>query len=325
MLVDILKEKRCFKLVCGAGNEDAKEVEKLVALYSLAGANYFDLSAKEEVVKAAYAGLARVIPQEERKKYYFNVSVGIKGDPHVCKAEINQEICIKCGACYKNCIHKAINNKDKKFEINESRCIGCSACAKKCPVNSISIKSENKDLNEVLPPLINLGIDSIELHAVSDDTKKIFEQWQVINKNFNGMLSICTDRSHASDVELIRRIKEMISGRAEYSTIIQADGAPMSGCDDKYETTLQAVATAQIVQRAKLPVFIMLSGGTNSKTTELSKLFNIEAHGVAIGSYGRMIVREYIDRDDFFENKEVFNKALEIAKNLVDKCLKEMK
>ena len=51
MLYDIFKEKRCFKLICGAGNEDTVEVEKLVALYSDAGCNFFDVCAKKEVIE----------------------------------------------------------------------------------------------------------------------------------------------------------------------------------------------------------------------------------------------------------------------------------
>ena len=53
MLLDLFKNKKCFKLVCGAGNEDAIEVEKLVTLYSKAGCNFFDLCAKPEIVDAA--------------------------------------------------------------------------------------------------------------------------------------------------------------------------------------------------------------------------------------------------------------------------------
>lgn len=45
----------------------------------------------------------------------------------------------------------------------------------------------------------------------------------------------------------------------------------MSGGDDNYKSTLQAVATGEIVQNAKLPVYLILSGGTNAKTTELAK------------------------------------------------------
>ena len=43
----------------------------------------------------------------------------------------------------------------------------------------------------------------------------------------------------------------MIESREDYTTIIQADGFPMSGGDDNYKSTLQAVATAEIVMNAK--------------------------------------------------------------------------
>ena len=53
MLKDIFEERKGFKLVCGAGNEDADEVEKLVTIYSLAGCPFFDVCAKPEIVDAA--------------------------------------------------------------------------------------------------------------------------------------------------------------------------------------------------------------------------------------------------------------------------------
>lgn len=324
MLNDVLKRRRCFKLVCGAGNEDAVEVEKLVALYAKAGANYFDLSAREDVVHAAFRGLKRVIPDSEMNNYFLNVSVGIKGDPHVSKAKIDPAKCVACGICLETCIHKAVSFDDITYSINTKRCIGCGDCISECPEKAILSYSEQKPLDQVLPPLVGLGIHSIELHAVSDDDEGIVEQWGVINRLFQGMLSLCIDRSRVGDVELIERIKRLIKDRRDFSTIIQADGAPMSGCDDNYETTLQALATAQIVQRAGLPVFLMLSGGTNSKTAELARLFGIEANGVALGSYARMIVREHIDREDFLNNKDVFNKALDQAKALVDNTLRFM-
>ena len=96
MLEDILKEKKCFKLVCGAGNEDVEEVEKLVYIYSLAGANFFDVCANSDVVDAAKRGLKRAGIMEDR---YLCVSVGIDGDPHITKAKIQDEKCIKCGLC----------------------------------------------------------------------------------------------------------------------------------------------------------------------------------------------------------------------------------
>ena len=54
---DLLKSSRYFKLVCGAGNEDAREVEYLSFIYTLAGCAGFDVSASPEIVSAAKKGI----------------------------------------------------------------------------------------------------------------------------------------------------------------------------------------------------------------------------------------------------------------------------
>ena len=307
MLEDLLKNNKCFKLVCGAGNEDATEVEKLVKLYSSAGCKFFDLSAKPEIVDAAKKGL-------EDREGYFCVSVGIKGDPHVRKACIDGEKCVGCHKCEEICPQKAIRGS----KINKVRCIGCGKCENVCRHDAISYISENKDLREVLPPLIEKGIDCIELHAMGENDDEVFEKWQYINENFDGLLSICTARGHLSEEKMIERIKSMTACRKPFSTIIQADGFPMSGGKDDYKTTLQAVSTAEIVQNAKLPVYIMLSGGTNSKTSELAKMCGINYNGIAVGTFARKIVARYVDRVDFLNNKYAFEDALKIAKTLVE-------
>lgn len=307
MLEDLLKSNKCFKLVCGAGNEDATEVEKLVKLYSSAGCKFFDLSAKPEIVDAAKRGL-------EGREGYLCVSVGIKGDPHVRKACIDGEKCVGCHKCEEICPQKAIRGS----KINKVRCIGCGKCQKVCRHDAISYISENKDLREVLPPLIEKGIDCIELHAMGVCDDEVFEKWGYINEIFDGLLSICTSRGHLSEENMIERIKSMTACRKPYSTIIQADGFPMSGGKDDYKTTLQAVSTAEIVQNAKLPVYIMLSGGTNSKTSELAKMCGINYNGIAIGTFARKIVSRYVDRVDFLTNKYAFEDALKIAKTLVE-------
>jgi len=42
---ELLDSSKYFKLVCGAGNEDAEEVKRLTVLYTLAGAKGMDVSA----------------------------------------------------------------------------------------------------------------------------------------------------------------------------------------------------------------------------------------------------------------------------------------
>lgn len=329
MLKNLLDERNCFKLVCGAGNEDAREVEKLVALYSQAGCEFFDLSAKPEIIDAAKRAL-------QGRKGYLCVSVGIKGDPHVRKAKIDYEKCRGCHKCEEICPQKAILIDTSSHyaehvrqiygrELNPSelrtkltaRCIGCGKCHQVCKNNAISFVSENKDLKEVLPQLIEKGIDCIELHAMGEADDWL-EKWEYINSVYDGILSVCTARGHLSEKKMIERIEQMIKNRKPFTTIVQADGFPMSGGKDDYKTTLQAVATAEIVQNAELPVYIMLSGGTNSKSAKLAKMCGINYNGVAIGTFARKIVSKYIDRDDFLNNERIFNEALKIAKTLVE-------
>ena len=313
MLKELLETKHCFKLVCGAGNEDIEEIKRLVYLYAVAGCRFFDLSANGDVILAAKEAL------DIAKVYdaYLCVSLGIKNDPHVKKAVIDYDRCVNCGACEEICPEGAIHYAKVKKE----KCIGCGRCWRVCSRAAISYISEEKDLNEVLPKIVETGIDCIELHAMGLNDEEVFSKWKYINDNFEGLLSICTSRGQLSDEAMVKRIEKMLENRKPYSTIVQSDGFPMSGGDDNYKSTLQAVATGEIVQNAKLPVYLILSGGTNAKTTELAKMCDISYHGVAVGSYARKIVRRYVERPDFWTNPVVLNSALEIAKPLIDSVI----
>lgn len=277
------------KLVCGAGNENAKEVERLVYLYSMAGFQYFDLSAKAEIVEAAQRGL-----ELSGKEGYLNISMGIPGDPHADKAEIDPMHCINCGECRKACPNAAIDDSSFGMYVRKNRCVGCGRCVKVCPTDAIRTYTIAKPIKDVIPPLINrYSIASVELHMVGDMDEGM-QQWKDLNMYYNGVLSLCIDRSILGDRDLIDRIKWCIKDREPYTTIIQADGCPMSG-DDKASTTLQAIAIAQIVDRAKLPVYIMISGGTNQYTKKYLEEFRIPHKGIAWGTYARQLVRDIDD------------------------------
>ena len=306
----LLRNRQFFKLVCGAGNEDSEAVEKLVYIYSKAGWNVFDISAREEILEAAKKGAEKA----QKFDVHFCVSVGIKGDKHISKARVNPSQCIQCGTCARNCPNGAIYPPSI---IDEKKCIGCGTCMKKCPISAIKMYEKDINAQKILPELSKKGADIFELHIMGHDKADLECKWRIINECNPQIASICIDRENFGNKEVLERIREMISARPDFSTIIQADGIPMSGCDDSYKTTLQAVAMAEIIQNANLPVYIVLSGGTNSKTTELAKLCEINPHGIAIGSWARKIVQPYTSLPDFWENIDAQKKAVEQAENLL--------
>lgn len=311
MLSNYLKtDNRIMKLVCGAGNEDSQTVEKLVRLYSKCGCNMFDVSPNIEVVKTA-----KKVLQGEKDKFIC-VSFGMKQDPHIFKAKIDKNRCIQCGFCENVCPNSAI----KDFRITEKKCIGCRDCYDVCRTNAIIMQEHEIDIDSVLPKIVNIGVDCIEFHVSAENEQDMMTKWEKINNYFDGVLSICIDREYLGNKQVIARINKMLETRNPYTTIVQADGIPMSASDDRYKTTLQAVAMAEIVQNAKLPVYIILSGGTNSKTAELANLCGIEYKGIALGSYARKIVRQYTDREDFYD-ENIFFEALTKANGLIVKNL----
>ena len=68
---DLLKSSRYFKLVCGAGNEDVKEVEYLCYIYTLAGCAGFDVSASPRIVSAAKKGINAALQKARELKNYY--------------------------------------------------------------------------------------------------------------------------------------------------------------------------------------------------------------------------------------------------------------
>lgn len=319
LMTDLLEKRKLFKLVCGAGNEDAEEVRRLVFVYSLAGAKCFDVSANTEVVKKATLAIneasdhAKKINKEIRIRPFINVSIGMRGDPHIRKAVITNR-CIRCGACLSECPTEAIS---KDIKIIESRCIGCGNCESVCGYDAISFYHKDKNLKKLLGECKECGMEQLELHAAVSDSNFVFEEWKMINEIvYDNYVSMCLDRLHLGDSQLRRRIKKAKEIAGE-RFIVQADGVPMSGGKDDYNTTLQAVAIADIVMKSDVDVKVLLSGGTNSLTARLAVMCDVAYNGVSIGTFARNLIKDLIREDDFMQNDRKIRRAVKAADRLV--------
>lgn len=228
----LLDTRKYFKLVCGAGNEDAEEVKRLVVLYTLAGAKGMDVSANINVVDFELAPKFGINLQT---RPFITVSVGMPGDHHVRKAFIDLNKCIKCNLCIPVCPTDAI---PEALIVITEKCIGCGNCSAICPKDEIISYSNNeRELRELLPKCLEAGAEHIELHAAVADDTAIIDEWKIVcDLNPNGHVSMCLDRLHLSNFtfeERVRKAKEIAGDRL----IIQSDGYPMSGGADDYNTS----------------------------------------------------------------------------------------
>ena len=310
---NFLNGRNCLKIICGAGNSDLREITNLCALYAKAGCRFFDVNASVEAVKAAKQGIKSAGAE---KDCFICVSVGTKDDPHFIKCSIDSSVCIGCGACEKACPQTAIKNTNGIYSVIEEKCIGCGKCTNVCQQNAIRTHRLNYNLAKTLTELIQEGIDCLEYHIITDDEENIMSGWVVITKLYKGPISVCSDRSKFGNEKVIRCLKKM-KETCENLFIVQADGAPMSGGENDYRTTLQAAAMADITEKAGITPYIFVSGGTNSKTKELLDLCNIDITGISIGSYARKIVKKYIVDENLLTDKLLFEEGVEVAKTVV--------
>lgn len=371
ILQRLLNEEKCFKMICGAGNEDKDHVKKLSFIYTLAGAKILDISANVDIVKSAVEGIDLAFQYASKvgvnliTRPFIMVSIGMPGDHHVRKSYIDPNTCVACGMCAPVCPTNAIPfefEKNLEYYINlggnyenedpikeiviKDLCIGCGKCSNICPKdNIISYRHNERQLRELLPLCMEAGAETFELHAAVGEDDITLKEWKLINDiNSDNFNSMCLDRLNLGNLNLEHRIEEA-KRISNNKIIIQADGYPMSGGADDYNTTLQAVSIADVINKKfniridkksiqkdgdkvitnkvyrvhghHQGVYIVLSGGTNSHSKELAKLVNVRCNGIAIGTFARNIIEKYIDDVNFYNDINLIKSAYKTAKELV--------
>ena len=54
------------------------------------------------------------------------------------KPVVDQELCVGCGVCAKQCAHDAFSFNDRKASIDHNKCVGCGRCIATCKKEAIS-------------------------------------------------------------------------------------------------------------------------------------------------------------------------------------------
>ncbi len=312
-----ITDNKFIKLICGAGNENLKEVEALSYVYALAGFNMIDVAAKNDVINAAIEGIKRA---GKEKEVEICVSIGLQNDIHLTKAVINKQKCINCGKCINICPQNAIFEEDEQIQINEKYCIGCLKCTKVCTQAAIITEHKYKTPCSMLLSVLSENIDCVEFHCSSEDENLIQEAWSQIKSVYTGRLGFCIDRSKFGNDKLITVIRNML--QEDNEIIIQADGKPMSGGADDYNSNIQAIAFAELINGSGITSPVIVSGGTNSKTAEFAKICGVKINGVAIGSYARKLIKQEISSADFFDKKELISSAVTKVSELANSIKK---
>lgn len=301
-LLKTLDERKIFKLVLGLGNQDLESIKHLVEIYSEAGADMFDINPSKDAVETVFDTVKK--SGKNIKDFYYSISTGLAGDVHTQKCFINPEKCKRCGKCVKKCPQNAIVLEVNCLKVITQKCIGCRKCDN---CEAISFTDTKTEIENIVKIATEYKLDCIELHL---SAKKIpDDEIKYIIKEFDGVLSLCLDRKYYSNERVKKLVNKVIKWNKSAKFIIQADGVPMSGGDNSFVSTLQAVSMAHLVQ--PYGTYILMSGGTNEKTAELAKMCSLRYNGVSVGSYARKIVKDKTKED-----------AVIAAKKLIEACKK---
>lgn len=305
-IVHKLKDENLFKLVLGLGNLNFEEIKYIINVYSNTKTDIIDLPPNQEAIDIVFKELKN--NNKNINDFLYSLSFAIESDKHNSFAFINNAKCKKCYKCIKQCPRSAIYVKENNVIIDKRLCIGCQ----KCKCKAISYKNKYFISGFDAIKLANKNnVKIIELHASISKTKMIKQAFDNLNNNFNGIISVCFSREYLSEYKLINLTEYFIKQRQNKPLIIQADGFSMSGGENDFSSTINAVSCAQLFQKyLNVPNFyIFISGGTNETTSQLAKLANIQYSGITVGSYARKII------------KNVSNEiAINNAKRLVEKC-----
>lgn len=314
-----------FKLICGASFQDLPAIRNFVLAYTLAGADCIDVAADPAVVRATQAAIAIATssPHPHQGQPWLMVSLNDGVDPHFRKAVFDPAQCpADCPRpCERICPTGAIA---LPVGVKTEQCYGCGRCWPVCPLGLITPQAYVSAPTSVIPLVMNLGIDAIEIHTQVGNLTDFTRLWQALKPwvpQLQALAISCPD--HPQLLTYLRQLYELIAP-LPCALIWQTDGRPMSG-DLGHGTTHAAIRLAHKVLKAGLPGYVQLAGGTNCYTVPklVATGLRRQVAGVAYGSAARTHLKPVLQalaarsRDRLEDCPDLLQSAVAEARNFV--------
>jgi Fe-S-cluster-containing hydrogenase component 2 len=333
-----------FKLICGASFGHLPAIRNLAIAYTLAGADCIDVAADLAVIAATKDGIkvAQKLALADQNHGYsvvnmplLMVSLNDGTDPHFRKAEFDAA---RCPAdCLRPCERICPADAIIAVGVIDARCYGCGRCLPLCPLGLITTRDRAATPSSIFPALLADEIDAIEIHTQAghlEDFQKLWSTLAPVAHHLKLLAISCPDSSEL--ISYLRSIHATISATYSphplpFTLIWQTDGRPMSG-DIGTGTTHAAIKLGEKVLEANLPGYVQLAGGTNHHTVPklrerrlLSPTSPRHVHGVAYGSYARVLLSPVLDQLDLQDchpgklesHPDLLSAAVSIAHDLV--------
>ncbi len=300
-----LHEGHWFKLICGASYQHLASIRDLTLVYTLAGADCIDVAADPAVITAAQEAIqiATTLKTHDliasptvnlansaqtvnsgpllTHRPWLMVSLNDGEDPHFRKASFDPDRCPPdCPRpCERICPAQAIAFPAPPAPqgVIADRCYGCGRCLPICPIGQIITESTVVDPAQILPQIVALGIDAIEIHTQIGRVADFQRLWSAILPHCDRLKLLAISFPDGDDAIaylwfLYNLIRETWSG----PLVWQTDGRPMSG-DLGKGTTHAALKLAQKVLAEGPSGFVQLAGGTNAHTVTKARQLGLLA------------------------------------------------
>ena len=320
-----------FKLICGASFQHIPTVRNCTIAFALAGADCIDIAADPAIIHAVQDVLD-IVEALGNPRPWLMVSLNDGEDPHFRKAEFDPTTCPSdCDRpCEKVCPANAIQFIAEPTGVIDELCYGCGRCLPICPIQTIHARPYVYTPEIIVPMVMKMGIDAIEIHTQVGRVTDFTRLWNVIKpwSNRLKLLAIsCPDGEQMLDyLTTLHLIIKPFQG----ANLWQTDGRPMSG-DIGDGATRACIQLGQKVLHHNLPGFVQLAGGTNHHTVEKLRSLQLLPHqspkhhfaGIGYGSYARSKLQPVLAElerrgcDRLEEHSDLLQESIKIAARLI--------